>query len=134
MPPNRELTRKWFCLAHSDLESARHLLRHDPPLVRSACFHAQQTVEKALKGVLLLNDQRPPRTHSLADLFGLCKRWLPGLSKHEDGCEWLTACAVQLRYPDSPMEVTRDTGDEAVAAAERLLTFVLEKVPAEVRP
>jgi HEPN domain-containing protein len=134
MPPKLELVRDWFQLARADLEAARHLLQHDPPFARSACFHLQQTVEKALKGILILNDQRPPRIHDLADLFGLCERWLPGIAEHEADCAWLTKGAVEFRYPDVEAEITLDSANQGLKAAEAMLQYVLGKMPAEVRP
>ena len=133
MPPKLELVRQWFELAQADLESARHLLQHDPPLLRPSCFHLQQTIEKALKGILLLNDQRPPRTHNLADLFGLCERWLPGVLLHEPDCEWLTGCAVELRYPDTETTITLDAANRGLAATEAVFQYVLGKMPPEVQ-
>lgn len=81
MPPKVELVRDWMAAARQDLQAADVLLASTPPLPESACFHLQQAIEKAFKGVLLLNDQRPPRTHDLIDLMGLCERWLPGLNQ-----------------------------------------------------
>jgi HEPN domain-containing protein len=132
MPPKLEFVREWFQLARADLESARHLLRHDPPLLRPACFHMQQTIEKALKGILLFNDQRPPRIHDLADLFGLCERWLPGVAEYEADCAWLTRGAVELRYPDVEAEITLESANQGLTAAETVLGYVLGKMPPEV--
>ena len=132
MPPKLELVREWFQLARADLEAARVLLRGDPPLLRPAGFHLQQTIEKALKGVLLLNEQRPPRTHSLADLFGLVERWLPGVSEYEADCGWLTGCAVELRYPDSEIAISLDSANRGLAATEAVFKYIRGKMPPEV--
>lgn len=134
MPPRLELVREWLMAAQKDLDSARVLLRSDPPLLESGCFHCQQAAEKAFKAILLLNDQRPPRTHNLADLIGLCERWAPGLTDYESRCDWLTACAVDIRYPDSRIALTAELGNNALATAEEVYSFVLKNVPPEVRP
>jgi HEPN domain-containing protein len=134
MPPKLELVREWLTLAQTDLDAARHLLDRDPPLLESACFHSQQTVEKALKSLLLLNDQRPPRTHNLADLFGLCERWAPRISAYETRTAWLTGCAADIRYPDSRTKVTPELAHEAVTAASDVLSLVVRSVPTEARP
>lgn len=134
MPPKLEFVREWLHLAQVDLDSARHLLKAAPPLVRPACFHAQQAIEKALKAVLVLNEQRPPRTHNLADLVGLCERWVPGLSEMESRCDWLTAFAVEVRYPDTGFEPTVEQANDALATAEQILEIVVDSSPPEVRP
>jgi HEPN domain-containing protein len=134
MPPKLELVRDWLQLAQADLEAARVPLRGDSPLVRQACFHLQQTVEKTLKGVLIFNDQRPPRIHDLADLFGLCERWLPGVTEHEADCARLTRGAVEFRYPDVEAEITLESANQGLKAAETARGYVLANMPPEVRP
>jgi HEPN domain-containing protein len=133
MPPKDELVRDRFMLAQQDLDSARLLLRRSPPLLESGCFHCQPTIEKALKAVLLLNDQRPPRTHSLADLFGLCERYVPRLSAYERQCAGLNVCATDARYPDSRTRITPQSAANALAAVEEAFAFVLEHMPVELR-
>ncbi len=134
MPPKLELVQEWLRIAQKDLESAVHLFQRDPPLLETACFHAQQTVEKALKAVLLLNEQRPPRTHNLEDLLGLCNCWIQGLSVFEERCAWLSSCAVQLRYPESPPAITPELTADALQTAQEVLQFVVSQMPPEVRP
>ena len=59
---------RWWQLAADDLRVAELVLREG--IYHQACFHAQQCVEKALKGVLVQSsDVAPPRTHSIADLL-----------------------------------------------------------------
>jgi HEPN domain-containing protein len=132
MPPRIELVREWIELARKDMAAARRLLEGDATLFENACFHMQQAIEKALKGVLLLNEQKPPRTHNLADLFGLCERWLPGLSTYEEACEWLSACAVDARYPGPRIPVTLDMAKAGLAATESVIEFVLSQLPRAV--
>jgi HEPN domain-containing protein len=134
MPPRHELVREWFKLARSDLESARVLLQHDTPLLTQACFCLQQSIEKTLKGVLLLNGQRPPRTHNLADLFGLCECWVSGVVQYETDCEWLTKGAVELRYPSAAEEIDLELVQRGLTATEAVLQYVWDHVPPEVRP
>lgn len=134
MPPKLELVQEWLRIARRDLESARQLFVCNPPLLEPACFHAQQTVEKALKAILIFREQRPPRTHNLEDLFGLCELWMPGLAAHEESCAWLTSCAVKLRYPEAPPEVTPALAEDALKSAEAVFQFVVSQLPPEVRP
>jgi HEPN domain-containing protein len=85
-----------------------------------------------LKGLLLFNEQRPPRTHSLIDLFGLCERWRPGLAAYEEDCEWPTGFAVELRYQGHEGEITREMASKGLAAVESAIRFVVSKLPREV--
>ena len=83
--------------------------------------------------VLVLNGQRPPRTHSLADLSGLGGRWLPEV-KHEAECSWLTTFAVETRDPHRGQPVTADMAKQVLNNAQTLFDFVRSSVSTEVRP
>jgi hypothetical protein len=45
---------------------------------KTACFHAQQAVEKCLKGLLALHGQAFPATHNLEELQRLGEGSVPG--------------------------------------------------------
>lgn len=57
-----DLARGWLAKAVSDIHTARLLVTSSGPY-DTACFHAQQAIEKALKGFLALHRQPIPRTH-----------------------------------------------------------------------
>jgi HEPN domain-containing protein len=66
--------RRWLEEARHDLQVVRTLLqgRH----YAAACFYSQQAAEKALKGFLYANYERPPLTHSVQELVEQCmKLW-----------------------------------------------------------
>jgi HEPN domain-containing protein len=50
MRPEQEFALEWLHKARNDLLSARIVLDSDCGITDVPCFHAQQTVEKALKG------------------------------------------------------------------------------------
>ena len=60
--------RTWLRLAHDDLRSAKALASLDPPPWQNVVFHAQQAVEKALKGAVFHFGGRAARTHDLGEL------------------------------------------------------------------
>ena len=59
MTPKLELVREWLVKADTDLRSAKALAKLADPIRDTACFHCQQTVEKALKALLTL--EKVPR-------------------------------------------------------------------------
>ena len=65
------LAQGWFRKADSDLADARRSVASEGPY-DTACFHAQQAVEKYLKGYLAWREQAIPRTHDLEELQRLC--------------------------------------------------------------
>lgn len=48
-----ELVQSWKVKSGHDLKACRQLLQTDEPLAEIIAFHAQQAVEKALKGFLI---------------------------------------------------------------------------------
>ena len=64
-------TARWLCYAKEDLTTAEFLLKqpHLPP--RQAYWWAQQTIEKALKAVLIFGQIDFPRTDDLSMLWNL---------------------------------------------------------------
>ena len=64
MKDNRDLAFGWLAKAESDLSAADSVLQGDGPY-DTACFHAQQAIEKSLKSLLALHSQPIPRTHDL---------------------------------------------------------------------
>ena len=60
---------RWLEFAKQDLRVAE--LAMGEGLYNQVCFHAQQCVEKVLKGWLAEKGKRIPRTHSMADLLTL---------------------------------------------------------------
>ena len=71
MPPQPDEVQAWLLKAANDLLSARILLGHDPPVLETACFHCQQTVEKVLKAFLVWQAVPFEKVHSLTYLLCL---------------------------------------------------------------
>lgn len=67
---------------------------------RTFCFHAQQMVEKYLKGYLVLNQVEFKRTHDISDLCKQCVEIDERFEKLFDDLKELTRHAVETRYAD----------------------------------
>jgi HEPN domain-containing protein len=92
--------REWLQKAEKDLLSARILLGHDPPVLETACFHCQQTVEKALKAFLVSKAVHFEKVHSLTYLLDLCEVQEPGFTSLRDMAETLAPYAIVSRIMD----------------------------------
>jgi HEPN domain-containing protein len=100
----------WVKFAEEDYAMASLSLRRKTPLTNSACFHAQQCVEKYLKAILV-HQQRPfPRTHDLRLLSNLCTQSGVLVEIDEEVLDLLSSYALRARYPgDVPtLEEARD--------------------------
>jgi HEPN domain-containing protein len=86
-------------------------------------FHAQQSVEKAVKAVLVLAGARLPRIHDLERLLALASESgsPPPASVAEAG--WLTPWGVQFRY-DEAVELLDH--DAALAVCDAALGWAVE--------
>lgn len=134
MNPQAAEVKEWLRKASSDLLSARILLKHEPPVLDTACFHCQQAVEKALKGFLVWKEVRFEKVHSLTYLLDLCEVEERGFTSWRDKAEILAPFAVEIRYPGEVMKVSQEEAQEALAIAEAVWDFVLKLLPRELHP
>jgi HEPN domain-containing protein len=132
MKDKRDLARGWLTKAESDLVTARLMLDTSGPY-DTACFHAQQAVEKVLKGFLAFHELAIPRTHDLEELQRLCLGAC-GLQDIGDlDLTQLTDYAVLTRY-DFEFWPDRATAAEAVTVAEQVRRAVLDALPRDCYP
>ena len=64
------LTREWLKAAYIDLESITYIIAVEH-LTSVVAFHSQQSIEKALKSLMVSQDIDIPKIHSLNKLFKL---------------------------------------------------------------
>src|SRR5437660_4750960 len=97
MATQTDLARGRMQKAESDRLDADRTVQSPGPY-DTACFHAQQAVEKYLKAVLALAGSPIPRTHDLDDIYDLCVAVEPTLVLDRTELSVLTPYALQLRY------------------------------------
>ncbi|OGW54437.1 MAG: hypothetical protein A2Z46_07000 [Nitrospirae bacterium RBG_19FT_COMBO_55_12] len=68
----RKEAEAWIKIAAEELQSAEYL--SERKLFRMVCYHAQQSVEKVLKALLVEHDVDIPRTHNILDLNNAVKK------------------------------------------------------------
>ncbi|MGD0694563.1 MAG: HEPN domain-containing protein [Terriglobia bacterium] len=124
--------RGWFGKADNDLKSVRILLEAEGPF-DSACFHAQQAVEKYLKGVMVLAEVAFPFTHDLEELQEIGAAKVRGWPFVGLELSLLTDYAVELRY-DFAFSPDRQQVVDALELAERVRALVLQFAPKECHP
>ena len=119
---------RWLTKAENDLRTAESVLRVSPPIVDTACFHAQQCVEKLLKAVLTARDKHVERTHSLPRLLELAAHEAAELNSLKDTCVALTDYAVTGRYPDDWRDVSLVEAEAAVLMASQAREIIIGKL------
>ncbi|MFY9826669.1 MAG: HEPN domain-containing protein [Thermoanaerobaculia bacterium] len=130
--PDREqlivVCKEWLLKADNDLANAAHTLKLGAKCpTDTVCFHAQQSVEKHLKAVLVLAGIDFPKTHNLETLMALIPtESRPDLSEEERGR--LTEYAIGARYPGWE-EISLAAARRAVAVARRVRRSVRRGLP-----
>ncbi len=87
---------RWLQFAAEDLKMAELAIREG--IYNQVCFHSQQSAEKAVKALLLLQGQVVPRTHLLGDLLRLLE---PNPFASSLGIQLLDRFYLPTRYPDA---------------------------------
>ena len=110
---------EWIAKADGDHASAmRDLRARKNPNYDAACFHAQQCVEKYVKGIMQARGIRFGRIHDLALLLDECLDEYPLWESFRPDFKMLTQYAVVFRYPGE--FATKADARQAVQAATRL--------------
>jgi HEPN domain-containing protein len=122
------LPHTWLAHARSDLASARILRANPDVLPEQAGFHAQQSVEQAVKAVLLARNVDIPYTHDLGNLVDEVTSRGMAVPTEVTEAKALTRFAVEMRYPN-PDEVTEAEIDDAIRIAEATLAWAIPLVP-----
>ena len=127
--PRLSLAREWLRKARHDLDSARKLAADPDPLLDTAIYHCQQAAEKAIKGLLVLQDQRFEKTHDLRLLVTRAAAVSPDWARLLPDAELLTPYATAFRYPDEFLEPTPEEFGDALMAAEKIHGAVVTTQP-----
>ncbi len=124
--------RGWLRKADSDLADVRRSLQSEGPY-DTACFHAQQAIEKSLKAVIAYHGEAIPHTHDLKLLAVEASSVAPGLELDAERLSAITPYAAELRY-DMGFWPDRAKAGEALAVAEDVRERAGAALPPEARP
>ena len=121
---NGDVAKGWFKKGENDFRSAEYLLTMDDPPTDTISYHAQQTVEKFLKGFLAHHGQEVPRIHDIGQLILLCSSIDEAFNSILDDADELTEYAVEIRYPGPPGEIPIEDAEQALETARMVRDFV----------
>jgi len=123
----KDLTKEWIKKSEGDVGTAvRESSVKEGANWDAVCFHAQQAVEKYLKGILQEIEKPFSKTHDLSVLLELALSEFPELSVLADDLEWLSAFAVEFRYPGE--EALEEDAKHSLAIMERALSLLRQKI------
>jgi len=119
-----DTVREWIAKAQGDFATAGRELRADEaPNHDAVCFHAQQCIEKLMKGLMIHLGVAPPKTHDLAYLDQLLAPACPSWSWPTEELRFLSVAAVDFRYPGGSAD--REEAEQAFALAARMRDALL---------
>jgi len=123
-----EIVGQWLRKAEHDLLNIRNNLAAETVPTDTVCFHAQQAIEKLLKGLLVANGRNITKTHDLVKLLSDVSELAPELLPLEDQLEEISEYGVGIRYPDDFYEPTMDEANLAYSIALQIQAIILNKV------
>jgi HEPN domain-containing protein len=116
-----------------DWRSAHLLFEAEAPVPETACYHAQQAVEKILKAFLISRRAAAPRTHNLVALLDAAVEHEPSTADLKEACSLLTPYAVDLRYPVVIGVVEHTEAEDALAMMDLAWSRLAALLPSESR-
>ena len=128
MNGNLELALSWFKVDNEDLLAAEHELRYEDAVLRTICFHSQQSVEKYLKGFLIYHNKEYPFTHNIALLISKIKEYELDIEFSDISADQLTAYAVEARYPDPEFLISQERAKHTFEIAQEVKNRILRKL------
>jgi HEPN domain-containing protein len=91
------------------------------------CFQAQQSVEKALKALLIFYNVDPEKTHNLVVLIKELSKYSL-LPEEINETAILNNYAVQTRYPGDYTPIDEEEYNNAVIIAEKCVKWIDERI------
>ncbi len=123
------LVKLWFEKAEHDLMAIdNNLANASGPLTDICCFHAQQAIEKLLKGALVFLGKHITKTHDLIFLANQLLKDIPEIQKYKSQLEEIAHFGVEVRYPDFLLEPSVAETKEAQQTALEIKSIILSKI------
>lgn len=122
------IVKLWFKKAQSDFRTIENNFKSDDPPTDAICFHAQQAIEKTLKGTLIYFGEHISKTHDLVSLLTNISKHIPELKKFENDLDEISHFGVEVRYPDIFYEPSLEEAKKASQIAYKVKELVLSKI------
>ena len=118
--PDPQDPERWLGYAEEDLRAARLFQGRTDFSPRHTCWYAQQSAEKALKALGLLDRRLTTKTHDMAALWPTSA----GSNVSTAELDYLTTLVERGRYPDALPVPTEGDARRAVTIAGTIYDYV----------
>lgn len=122
------IVKLWFKKADNDFKTIENNLLSKEPPTDTICFHAQQAIEKYIKGALIYFEKHITKTHDLVNLLTSICDYIPELNTFEDEFHEISRYGVEVRYPDIFYDPTLEEAKKAYETALKVKEIVLSKI------
>ena len=124
---NSKYVKEWIEKAEEDYQALLILFQQRRRFLSDViCYHAHQSIEKYLKGLLAMGGIKVPKTHNLIFLEEQLIKNHPELELIKDSLRNLNQYAVELRYPGE--RATKEEAKQAVSQAKEIRKILLVKL------
>ena len=119
---------KWIEMAEKDLRIAQHLNEHFYPTPHDTiCYHAQQSIEKAMKAFLIYHGEEYPKTHQLNYLRRAIEEKICPLDWDSKTLIAISRYEVISRYP-TVIDCNEQDSQFALKNADKFLQSIEAKI------
>jgi HEPN domain-containing protein len=116
---------KWFVKADNDYKTGSDEFATEEPATDTVCFHAQQCIEKYLKGFLAFHNREIEKTHNLSLVLKQCLAIdVRFIQLQDKNIDILTPHATVYRYPDDFYLPGAQEAEKALEMADEVRIFV----------
>lgn len=121
---NIDLVKQWIQKGDHDLGTAKITFQSIPEYLDTVTFHCQQAVEKYLKAYLISKSVTFRYSHDLIYLLELLVEEEPDLKNYFDQLVELQSYAVEVRYPNETIFLSKNKVEEAIVLAKEIRDLV----------
>lgn len=118
----------WLKKASSDFTASKKLSDDDKTLDCSV-FHTHQCAEKSFKAFIVFTQQAIPKTHDLKFLLERCAEFDSEFMLLKEESKNLNSYGQDSRYPNDYFYVDKQSTEEAIEHAEKILITIKKKLP-----
>lgn len=126
-----DLIKEWLIKARHDLDTASVISAQLPDYFDMIAFHCQQSIEKSIKAYLIYLDIEFKPVHDLGYLLDLIVTKDKSFGTYYLKVDEISRYAVQIRYPDSIVELSGQQIKDAIHLAGELFDLIHWKIESQ---
>lgn len=119
--------KQWIIKGDHDLGTAQITYLYIPDYLDTVTFHCQQAVEKYMKAYLIFLNTPFKFTHDLVYLLDLISEKDPDFDAYYDLLSELQGYAVEVRYPNDTIYLSKEKVEKAIQIAREIRELVTLK-------